>query len=959
MSDTNELPAYLRASQPAPAPLAQQPAPMPTQQTSAPMEPLPAQPVQEQLPAYMQDQGAQQPLAQPPAQSSGVDSEGFAPLTDSQVKALTKPASATQAGGDYVPAYLKGDAGGQTNQTDQADPNLLHKLFGKTVGNYAGYALDIAPFFIPVVGEVAGATGLAIRGGTAIGDFLAEKGLLNGVNKVIEKTLASHIGRGAVEGAAFGAYDSGNRYIQGHEFTPVTSTLEGAALGGGVGTVIGGFSRYLGRAGDNLGSKVAAGEKTERAVKGEVDKADDVNYNKLNKQAESVALNEQSRVPIYTSDALPPQTAAFKELRKTADHFPVLGTARLRVKQQAAREALVNSLKEHFSIAGYDNDKLVNQIINGHKRVIDTTGKRIADFSDKLSGKPTFQQNSINAIDSQIQELTTPEGVLRQNADADLVNKLQSASDSIKADPSFENMQRIRTDLQGVIRGDSKGLLPPAQRIAATAVRDGLDADLRRTVEQHLGANGLKRWNATNVKLDQHLDDIKRSALQRILNRENITPNVAEDLLNSASDQDRAAIKGMLTAEGRRMALSGIINNAISKSLDANGKISATALAENISKREGSINNIATPKEQNFLNGVANVLMHTARAQEAEGSELANKIFSWAAIPATLLHPLAGAPGAGASIYMHFYESAPARAIISSLAKHVGPDVMNKRLVKLGKMMGLGKNAEGLQQETFGAARAARSEPNFATYAADDATNTAGWASDANVPTQGANMLNAQPGIIPGQIAGAGAAGVGLIAAGNMPTQSFANQQTAMPVAPVGKSQGIQSQQMQQLPPIQDSPSVQPQQVQPQQLATQPVTPTHEAMTRGQRLNNPLNIRSTGAHGNQWRGKVADSGGFVKFDSIDHGIRASVKVLKTYRKKGLTTITGIINRFAPAGDGNDPQAYAQTVSQMTGISPNRPLTPADYPSLIRAMGKVESGAELNLDRIADLWQKTK
>ena len=91
MTDLNEpLPEYLRNSQPAPAPPVQtvrQPStPMPTQpvQTATPAQPEP------DLPMYMRDQPAQPP-AQPQQQQQGVDSEGLAPLTDAQIKTLTKP----------------------------------------------------------------------------------------------------------------------------------------------------------------------------------------------------------------------------------------------------------------------------------------------------------------------------------------------------------------------------------------------------------------------------------------------------------------------------------------------------------------------------------------------------------------------------------------------------------------------------------------------------------------------------------------------------------------------------------------------------------------------------------------------------------------------------------------------------------------------------------------------------
>ena len=861
MPDVNEpLPAYLRGSQPAPAP------PASVQQ---PVTPMPAQPAQqEQLPAYLQNQGTQ-----PQQQSSGVDSEGFAPITDAQIKALTKPAATAQSE-EYVPAYLKADsAGGQ--ESEQSDPNLLHKLFGKTAGDYVGYGLDIAPFFIPVFGEVAGATGLAIRGGTAIGDYLAERGLLKGVNTAIEKTLASHWGRGTVEGGAFGLYDSGNRYLQGHEFTPVTSTLEGAAAGGVIGAGIGGVSKFLGRAEEALGPKTVSRKGPEQEHETNIVKDRDVNYDRLAEQARDISKGRPgTEVPIYTTDVLPPTSVTYRYMRKLADHGP-FGTGSLRVKQQQARKNLSDAVKTEFGARGYDNQDLLEQVVNSHKNFIDNTTKQLDEYSKLMQGKRIFQDDSVRAINNELQSTNDPI----------LTKKLHDVAESLRNDPSFENMQALRADMKDI-------------PVIKKAFTDDLDTSVFNAVPE----KSYNRWKVTNNKLDEHIDSINRTAIKNILNNENVSPNVVSQILTGASEKDIAALKPLLTDEGREMAVSGIVDDAISRSLDADGKINPTLLSENLTNREGHINSIADGEDQRFLHGVANILRHTERAQEAEHGETVSKIISWAQIPAMLLHPIAGVPGIGSSLLLNLYERPIARTIIKKMATNIGPEKMNRYLAKLGKMMGLdGKTGEALQAETFGS-RTSMTKPNFATHTADPNVNAAGWAGDAGAPTNNPVVHNVQPGMTPGQMAGAGLAGAGLAATTGGMLTPFTDQQTVMPTAPI--SQGIQAQpyqtQMQQLPPMQELPNVQPQQVNQQPPAIAPA-----AMTRGLRNNNPLNIRSTGVHGNQWRGKVADAGGFVRFDTVEHGIRASVKVLKTYRRKGLTTITGIINRFAPAGDGNN------------------------------------------------------
>lgn len=91
-------------------------------------------------------------------------------------------------------------------------------------------------------------------------------------------------------------------------------------------------------------------------------------------------------------------------------------------------------------------------------------------------------------------------------------------------------------------------------------------------------------------------------------------------------------------------------------------------------------------------------------------------------------------------------------------------------------------------------------------------------------------------------------------------------------------------------------------------------------LTRGERLNNPVNIEK----GEAWQG-LADAqpdNRFAAFISPEYGIRAFIKILRTYKDKyGLNTLSGIINRYAPATE-NATANYIAFVSNRTGINPN-------------------------------------
>lgn len=91
-------------------------------------------------------------------------------------------------------------------------------------------------------------------------------------------------------------------------------------------------------------------------------------------------------------------------------------------------------------------------------------------------------------------------------------------------------------------------------------------------------------------------------------------------------------------------------------------------------------------------------------------------------------------------------------------------------------------------------------------------------------------------------------------------------------------------------------------------------------MSRGQRNNNPLNIR----HGkSRWEGRtqVQTDAEFVTFKTMAFGYRAAWKLMETYRlrlrQEGKSyTLENIIHRWAPPEDGNDTRAYLRTVIRL-------------------------------------------
>ena len=114
--------------------------------------------------------------------------------------------------------------------------------------------------------------------------------------------------------------------------------------------------------------------------------------------------------------------------------------------------------------------------------------------------------------------------------------------------------------------------------------------------------------------------------------------------------------------------------------------------------------------------------------------------------------------------------------------------------------------------------------------------------------------------------------------------------------------------------------------------------------TRGERNNNPGNIRINPAW--TWQGQMgADSGGYVIFNTVENGVRAMTKDLKTKIARGLNTIAKIIPVYAPEFE-NPTSSYISRVSEWAAIPKDKVIDPSNKVqmlAIISAMIRFENG----------------
>jgi hypothetical protein len=127
--------------------------------------------------------------------------------------------------------------------------------------------------------------------------------------------------------------------------------------------------------------------------------------------------------------------------------------------------------------------------------------------------------------------------------------------------------------------------------------------------------------------------------------------------------------------------------------------------------------------------------------------------------------------------------------------------------------------------------------------------------------------------------------------------------------------------------------------------------------TRGIRNKNPGNIID-GQFAQGRPGYQGVDGRFAVFVSFGHGIAALIALLRIYRKQHkLTTVRGIINRWAPPEDNNDVSAYVTAVCD-GWVRPDEELpdTPETYLFLAQRIARHECAPD-HVQITTDDWEQ--
>jgi hypothetical protein len=515
------------------------------------------------------------------------------------------------------------------------------------IKEYARETAPVSSFFGELTGGAVAAIP-AIRGA---------QGVLAGTRLAGAAPLIGETAYGALYGA--GEAGEGNR-------------LRGAAIGGVSGLAGGALvNRFLpGGPGTFTGAPRPPAPTTGRFGGGQATPED------------IIAAGQQANIPVMTSDVMPPVTR-LEQLGQTLAEVAPLGTAAPRRQQQVARQEAVETLLSDFGVT-VDAD-IATDVVRNLNETRSNMLSRFTGQKESVIGKfagagdvPTTK--SVSAIDNLLVDLRR-ENLPQLNS---LINQLEGVRTSLTGPGDLPKIEANRKTLF-TLKGDPNlASISDKSEKAFTAVYNALNDDMGEFIKTAGGSRDFALWKTANTRLAEMAGELKVGGLKGALNRGEFDPSIVTKMLTSSKPEEARMLFRNLNKEGRENARLLLIQEAGKRALNTDTNIiNPDKFAREIGKLSGNFGQFFGASDMRRVQGLADVLRATRRAQEAQFLPRTGEQVVPFAAPAALgalipgLGVLEGAAiGAAFGAARRFYESKPARDLLLRISQASGSKKM-------------------------------------------------------------------------------------------------------------------------------------------------------------------------------------------------------------------------------------------------------------------------------------------
>ena len=410
---------------------------------------------------------------------------------------------------------------------------------------------------------------------------------------------------------------------------------------------------------------------------------------------ELLSFAKEQDLPLSTTDVVPPETFTGKASQALAEKIPLTGTGKMQANKQNAREALLESISKKYGAPS--ESEVFQSFMDKRQLAKSAASKRYQDINNQMGSQPVAISKTLNSLDDAMDSLTKKGSIKDPETLRELFNVRQALEE---APQTFESLKQNRTLFREMVRGDRVNFPDSAKRMVDKVYKDMTD-NLRLEVKKRLGQRESARWVKANQYIFDEAQTLKNSRLKNVLNKGEVTPEVAQQIIFSKNPSEVKALYSRLDQRGRDAGRAAIISKALET---ANN--SPDRFLNNMSKLNKQTGVFFRGEEKKFIKGVQKYLEATREAGRAavttkSGQELLQPALYSAAAADVIQTGGIGTMGALTYGLMgRVYESKPARNLLATLAATPkGTVKYDKVLAELGPYInGLAQSQQRQQQ---------------------------------------------------------------------------------------------------------------------------------------------------------------------------------------------------------------------------------------------------------------------
>ena len=385
---------------------------------------------------------------------------------------------------------------------------------------------------------------------------------------------------------------------------------------------------------------------------------------------EVLEAGKEFDVPVMTSDIAPPDTPFGRLLQYTGETTPVVGTARKRTGQQAAREKAVQSYINTYRGGNYD--MIIEEIGKRNEALKEPARKvykELVPRLDEASAAGVEMTKTNQAINRALEFFTDPGNEIGQSA-SDLLQRIQQRAAKPQTFSNVKSNVQFFDNLVNSIDPNVRSQMPSNQKRMFDDIIKAMREDRDAFARANLDGNAYRQLKNADAVWGDLSKDLQNRKLKGILDQGNVSPEVAKGMLFSSRQSDLDRLYKSLTPEGRANSRSVIIQDIVDAVSKRKSEITPDDFMNEVRKRNKTIDTFFRGDERKQLNGLMRLLEHTRRAQQINAtlaSPTGEKMLGLGTLASGFIDPMIPATYGSIGAAARVYESPRVRNLMARL----------------------------------------------------------------------------------------------------------------------------------------------------------------------------------------------------------------------------------------------------------------------------------------------------